>query len=246
MDDSPQNFHVKDKVDTILGRLHSLADPERAAHAHRYFKSGPGQYGEGDRFLGIRVPQLRALAREFRETPLEEVLRLLQSPWHEARFTALVILTEQFRRAKSEAARRRIFEAYLDHTAYINNWDLVDCSAHKIVGPWLEKRSRRPLCKLAKSSLLWDRRIAVISTFHLIRLEDFDDCLALAELLLNDSEDLMHKAVGWMLREVGNRDRAVLESFLDRHAVEMPRTMLRYAIEKLPEMRRRYYLNSGR
>ncbi len=230
----------------ILSRLEAMADPERAAHAHRYFKSGPGEYGEGDRFLGIRVPELRRLASEFRETPLEEILELLHSPWHEARFTSLVILVDHFRRATAEATRRRIFDAYLAHATRINNWDLVDCSAHRIVGPYLENRSRRPLYRLAKSPLLWDRRIAVIATFHFIRLGDFEDCLALAGLLLKDPEDLMHKAVGWMLREVGNRDREVLEQFLDRHAASMPRTMLRYAIEKLPGARRAQYMMSPR
>lgn len=221
--------------------LTGLADPAKAEHAHRFFKSGPGEYGEGDRFLGIRVPPLRQLARQYRDLPQAEVLKTLQSPWHEERLAALLIWVLQFPRA-SLPDQQQIYRSYLAHTHYINNWDLVDVSAPPIVGAWLFARKRMPLLRLAKSSCLWDRRIAMLATFYFIRQHQFEDTLALAEILVHDPEDLMHKAVGWMLREVGNRDREVEEQFLMRHLATMPRTMLRYAIERFPEEKRQRYL----
>ena len=196
----------------------------------------------GDRFLGVRVPDLRRVAREFRDAPLGAALALLRSPLHEERLLALVLLVERFERG-DERERARIYEQFRKHTPrYVNNWDLVDTSAAPIVGAYLEARDRRPLRVLARSTSLWERRVAIVATFAYIRKRDFADTLAIAKLLRGDREDLIHKAVGWMLREVGNRDRDMLERFLRKHHARMPRTMLRYAIEKLPEQRRKAYL----
>jgi 3-methyladenine DNA glycosylase AlkD len=226
----------------IRARLRSLADPEVATHSARFFKSGVGEYGAGDRFLGVRVPELRRVAREFRAAPLRAALPLLRSPLHEERLLALVLLVERFERG-DEADRARIYAQFREHTPrYVNNWDLVDSAAYQIVGAYLERRDRSPLYELARSPSLWERRVAMIATFGYIRKREFADTLAIAKLLLADREDLIHKAVGWMLREVGNRDRDELERFLRRHHAAMPRTMLRYAIEKLPERRRLAYL----
>jgi 3-methyladenine DNA glycosylase AlkD len=229
----------------VTRRLRALADPVQAAALQRFFKTGPGEYAEGDRFLGVKVPAIRTLAREYRALPLDETARLLRSPWHEARTLALVILVRQYARA-DEATRARIHRLYLDHTAYINNWDLVDGSAEHIVGAHLADGRRTLLRQLANSRSVWERRIAVMATFHFIKLGEFEETLALAERLLDDPHDLIHKAVGWMLREVGKRDRAAEEAFLRAHAARMPRTMLRYAIEKFPEPLRRRYLDMKR
>jgi 3-methyladenine DNA glycosylase AlkD len=225
----------------IEERLCRLANAEKAAVLRRFFKTGPGEYGEGDLFLGINVPPLRQLAREYQELGLEAAAALLQSRWHEARLLALLVLVRRFARA-DEAGRRAIYDLYLAHTAFINNWDLVDLSAPHIVGAYLSDRSRRPLYRLARSRLLWERRMAVIATFRFIRAGDFEETLAIARILIEDREDLIHKAAGWMLREVGKRDRAALEAFLDAHGRRLPRVMLRYAIERLPPARRRAYL----
>jgi len=216
-------------LEQLRRRLRALADSIRAEHSLRFFKTGPGQYGEGDRFLGLVVPDMRRLVREFRALPLVDADALLASPWHEERLVALMILVEQYRRSPDAA----IYRLYLGRTDRINNWDLVDVSAPHIVGAHLASRSRKPLYRLAKSKSLWDRRIAIIATQHFIRLGDFDDTLAIARLLLNDTHDLIHKACGWMLREIGKRDERALREFLDEHAAAMPRTMLRYAIERL-------------
>lgn len=218
-----------------------LGDPARAIGALRFFKTAPGQYGEGDKFLGIRVPVIRQMASKHRDLPLAEVFALLKSPWHEERQLALFILVRRYAKGDS-AERERIYARYLKSTKLINNWDLVDCSAEHIVGPHLPKGDRALLATLAASKSLWERRIAMLSTFHYIKRRDFDDALRIAKILLNDSHDLIHKAVGWMLREIGNRDRTVEEAFLNKHAAKMPRTMLRYAIEKFPERLRRQYL----
>ena len=226
----------------IEKRLKSLGDAEKAAHALRFFKTGPGQYGEGDLFLGIRMPVIRQLAKELIDTPLDDAAELLQSPIHEARMLALIIMVYQ---AKRGDASSPLYRAYLANTAKINNWGLVDVTAEHLVGAHLFERSRKPLYKLAKSKSLWERRIAIISTFYFIRRNDFDDTLQIAEILLNDTEDLMHKAVGWMLREVGNRDLATEEAFLLPRYQQMPRTMLRYAIERFPEPLRLAYLKGN-
>jgi 3-methyladenine DNA glycosylase AlkD len=227
----------------IRTRLRALANLEIAAQSARFFKSGVGEYGAGDRFLGVRVPEVRRVAHEFRAAPLGAALALLRSPLHEERLLALVLLVARFERG-DESDRARIYAQFRKHTPrYVNNWDLVDTSAAQIVGAYLEPRDRGPLYELARSPSLWERRVAIIATFGYIRKREFADTLAIAKLLLADREDLIHKAVGWMLREVGNRDRVELERFLREHHAAMPRTMLRYAIEKLPERRRLAYLS---
>ena len=222
-------------------RLAVLGDPRVAESSRRFFKTAPGEYGEGDRFRGIRVPVLRGLVKEYRALTLREAMRLLGSPFHEDRLLALLILVRLYSRG-DEAAREEIYRLYLKHTRFINNWDLVDSSAEHIVGAYLWDRSRAPLRRLVKSEDLWERRIAVLATFHYIRRGEFVETLDLARALLDDREDLIHKAVGWMLREVGKRDPLTEEQFLKEHYRRMPRTMLRYAIEKFPEGERRRYL----
>lgn len=225
----------------IQSQLRSIATPELAVAATRFFKTGPGQYGEGDIFIGIKVPVLRKASREFRSLVLEEIGVLLESPIHEHRHLALMIMVLQAEKA-DEKLRKRLFDFYLAHTSNINNWDLVDCSAPQVVGGYLFERSRKQLTTLVKSKDLWERRIAIVSTQYFIRRGDYEDTLKLSRLLLDDKEDLIHKATGWMLREVGDGDVAVLEEFLDRHAPEMPRTALRYAIEHFEPDRRKEYL----
>ena len=230
---------------TVLRRLRAMRDPARGRFLQRFFRSGPGEYAEGDRMLGLTVPQLRALAREFRDLPLAQVDTLLDSAWHEARLLALLILTLQYPRAEARG-RARIHRLYLRRTDRINNWDLVDASAPQIVGAHLESRSRAPLRRLARSRNLWERRIAMVATLHFIRRNDLDDAFAIARLLLDDDHDLIHKATGWMLREAGKRDATALRAFLDRHAAAMPRTALRYAIERFSPAERARYLKVPR
>jgi 3-methyladenine DNA glycosylase AlkD len=227
----------------ISRRLRELSDRGRVPLLQRFFRTAPGEYGEGDVFMGVTVPAVRAVAREFRGTPLGEIETLLGSRMHEERLTALVMLVHAFQRG-DERTRRAIYDLYLAQTSRINNWDLVDVSAPHIVGAWLETRSRAPLRRLAKSSSLWERRIAIVATQHFIRRSDLADTFALADILLADREDLIHKAVGWMLREAGKRDVSALRAFLDARHQRMPRTMLRYAIERLPESERLGYLRS--
>jgi 3-methyladenine DNA glycosylase AlkD len=221
--------------------IRKVARPARAESNTWFFKTGPGEYGEGDRFLGVTLPQLRALAREYRDMPLKCIVSLLRSPWHEERLLALFILVGQYARADART-RQTIHQLYLRNTRSINNWDLVDSSAAQIVGAHLKTRDRRVLRRLARSTSVWERRIAMIATYHYIRQGDFTDALAIAGLLRRDEHDLIHKAVGWMLREIGKRDRGAEERFLRRHARTMPRTMLRYAIERFPERLRRTYM----
>jgi 3-methyladenine DNA glycosylase AlkD len=230
----------------VQAQLQTLADAAIAKSSAWFFKTAPGQYGEGDRFRGIRVPVLRKLAKQARELPHDDVLALLHSPWHEDRLLALLIWVEQYRRGDG-AHRQLIFDDYLANTAHINNWDLVDSSAEHIVGAHLYASGQYVgpvdlLTRLARSSSLWERRIAIMATFHLIRKGEFAETLRIAGLLLHDKEDLIHKATGWMLREVGERDMAAEEAFLLPRYASMPRTMLRYAIEKFPEERRQAYL----
>jgi 3-methyladenine DNA glycosylase AlkD len=228
-------------IASIHREMKGLANPARAAAVGRFFKTAPGQYGAGDRFLGIGVPELRRRSVKYEALSLRELSALLGSPWHEERLLALLILVRQY--SKAEPARREaIYRLYMSRTAGINNWDLVDCSAEHIVGAHLREGNRARLLRLAKSKVLWERRIAIIATFHYVKRGEFDDTLRVARLLLDDPHDLIHKAVGWMLREVGKRDRAVEEQFLRRHAKRMPRTMLRYAIEHFPQPLRRRYL----
>jgi 3-methyladenine DNA glycosylase AlkD len=225
----------------ISKRLQKIGDKEDAIFLQRFFKTGPGQYGEGDIFLGIRVPAVRKLAREYKELPLKENLSLLQSPYHEIRLFALIFLVNVFAKG-NEIIQKNIYDLYLANIRYINNWDLVDISASKIAGAYLFTKSRKPLYQLAKSKSLWERRIAVLSTFYFIKNNQFDDSLKIAEILLKDKEDLIHKATGWMLREIGKRDTKIAEAFLRKHCRTMPRTMLRYAIERLTPLKRRIYL----
>ena len=209
---------------TPLDDLISLADPIRAQHSARYFKTGPGQYGQGDQFLGLTVPKVRRIAKRWRDLPLAEVEDLLHCPWHEARLLALLIWVGQCERG-DDAVRRTICDRYLAHTAFINNWDLVDTSAPTIVGGWLWRHPNPPLLdRLAVSESLWERRIAVLATFTFIKNGRFLESLELAEGLLGDREDLIHKAVGWMLREVGKRDFDLALTFVQQHCRTMPRT----------------------
>ena len=221
--------------------LRDAGNPKDAVFLQRFFKTGPGQYGEGDVFLGIRVPASRALARQCADLPFADVEKLLHDKYHEARLLALILLVGRYERGDN-AERQRVYRAYLANTDCINNWDLVDLSAPSIVGAHLESRSRAPLDKLAKSKDLWERRIAIVATYWFIRLRQFDDTLRISTALLGDTHDLIHKAVGWMLREVGKRDESVLEHFLDEHAKTMPRTALRYSIERMTPERRKHYM----
>ncbi|MFK8029684.1 MAG: DNA alkylation repair protein [Gammaproteobacteria bacterium] len=229
------------KATEIQKIIRALADPERAKKSQRFFKTGKGEYAEGDQFLGITNPVLRSHAAKFAETSITQTLKLLKSVYHEERLLALFILVKRFGKA-DEKEQETIFKKYLANLKHINNWDLVDSSAYQIVGRYLHTRNRSPLYTLAKSPSLWARRIAVVSTYHFIKNGDFKDVLKLSRLLINDKEDLIHKAVGWMLREAGNRSRQTETSFLKKYYVDMPRTMLRYAIEKYPEKERQKFL----
>jgi 3-methyladenine DNA glycosylase AlkD len=228
-------------LDDVRARLREQADPEDARNLQRFFKTGPGEYGEGDVFIGVRVPVVRGIAKEFRALPLEDAAELLRSPVHEERLLALLILVGAYAKG-DDVLRGRIFDFYLANTRFINNWDLVDSSAEHLLGAHLRGGDRSLLDRLARSELLWERRIAIMATFHFIRRGEFTDTLRIAALLLHDGHDLIHKAVGWMLREVGKRDREAEEAFLREHCRAMPRTMLRYAIERFPEPLRLAYL----
>lgn len=232
---------MADQVATLQQTLHDLGDPEGAAHARRFFKTGPGEYGEGDVFRGIRVPVLRKLVKEQDDLALDAIERLLHARFHEDRLMALLILVRRYARG-DEATKQAVYDCYMRNTMHVNNWDLVDSSAPQIVGTHLLERPRDLLYAFVESDNLWERRIAVIATFAFIRQDDFEDTLKLSALLLDDNEDLIHKAVGWMLREVGKRHLEAEEAFLRMHYRQMPRTMLRYAIEKFPEPKRQAYL----
>lgn len=232
---------MKAAIQSIRQDVRAMGDKAIAAHSQQYFKTGKGGYGEGDRFLGIRVPALRKLARKYKGIGTADAADLLRSRYHEERLLALLILVEIYNKADAKN-QKRVYDLYLKSTRWINNWDLVDTSAKHIVGAYLKDRNRKPLYSLAKSKDLWERRIAIMATFYFIKLNDFTDTLSIAEILIADEEDLIHKAVGWMLREVGNRDIETEERFLKSHYLKMPRTMLRYAIEKFPESKRKQYL----
>ena len=218
-----------------------LANKEIAEHSQRFFKTGKGEYGESDIFLGIRVPVLRKLGNKYRGISLEEVSKLLHSKFHEERLLAVLMLVQLFKTGGDEE-QKQIYNLYLDNIEFINNWDIVDISAGNIVGAYLHQKDKALLYRLVYADNLWERRISIISTFYFIRQNEFDDTLKIAEILLNDKEDLIQKAVGWMLREVGKREIEIEEEFLQEHYMKMPRTMLRYAIEKFPETRRKMYL----
>jgi 3-methyladenine DNA glycosylase AlkD len=228
-------------IEAIQSQLVSLSNPEDAVFLQRFFKTGPGQYGEGDIFRGIRVPVLRSLSKNHQNISLKFVEQLLCSAYHEDRLLALLILVRKYTHT-DETEQAGIYTLYLDNTRFINNWDLVDTSAEHIVGAYLNDKSREPIYRLARSICLWERRIAILATFHYIKRGNFDDTLRVAEILLPDKEDLIHKAVGWMLREIGKREMQKEEVFLQAYHRQMPRTMLRYAIEKFPQEKRLGYL----
>jgi 3-methyladenine DNA glycosylase AlkD len=225
----------------IRRRLAAHAEPDRVPLLRRFFKTGPGGYGEGDVFAGVRLSGIHEVCRGCRGAGLGAIRTLLRSRVHEERLLALLLLVDAFKRG-DDAARRSIYEFYLSHTAFINNWDLVDSSAPSIVGAWLYERSRSPLRRLAKSTSLWERRIAILATQYFIRQGELEETFRIADMLLDDPHDLIHKAVGWMLREAGNRDGAAERRFLKTRYRRMPRTMLRYAIEKYPLAERKKYL----
>jgi len=234
---------MKDILEDLRKDLNLYENPQKAEVLKRFFKTGKGQYGEGDIFLGVQVPDLRKIVRKYANIPLDNTLNLLRSKIHEERLIALLIMVEKIRRANL-LERETLFKKYLENTLYINNWDLVDLSADKIVGSYLFEKPKDILYSLVASENLWERRIAVMATFDFIKKGFYEDTLKLAKILLNDSHDLIHKAVGWMLREIGKRcSQEVLEQFLLANYKQMPRTMLRYAIEKLPEEKRLQYLN---
>ena len=223
-----------------------LANPEKAQLLQRFFKTGAGEYGEGDVFFGITVPEQREIVKKYWEAlSLSDVRELLASKIHEHRLTALLILVKQYQKANEEN-KKEIFDFYLKNTKNINNWDLVDLSAPNIVGDCLLEKDRNIIYRLVKSDNLWERRISILSTLAFIRKNQFEDSLNLSEILLKDKHDLIHKAVGWMLREIGKRNVKTLESFLNKHYKSMPRTMLRYAIVKLAEKDRKAYLNGDK
>jgi len=243
------NIRMPKTTIALRPELRKAAKPADRAALMRYFKTGPGEYGAGDAFLGVKVPPIRKLSRAGSELSLGDLRTLVRSRYHEERLLGLLSLVRKYQAAEKRgetATQKSIFDLYMAERAHINNWDLVDLSAMHIVGRWLENRDRRVLAKLARSKVIWDRRIAILSCFHFIRGDDFDLALEISEMLLGDSEDLIHKAVGWMLREIGNRDKKAETLFLERHADTMPRTMLRYAIEKFPEKERLKFLARGK
>lgn len=227
---------------SVLNEIQSHCDPQKAKDLARFFKTGKGEYGEGDRFLGIIVPKQRIIARQYwKQLTLNDVEELLHNRFHECRMIALFILVLQYKKA-SEAVKGEIVRLYLRNTAYINNWDLVDLSSRDIVGAYFFDKDRSPLYRLARSPLLWDRRIAIIATFYFIARNDFEDSFKIAEILLPDRHDLIHKAIGWVIREIGKRNLQSEEDFIRKHYADMPRTALRYAIERFPEAKRRSWL----
>ncbi|TGE25580.1 DNA alkylation repair protein [Hymenobacter aquaticus] len=226
---------------TLEKTLHTLSDPARAILLQRFFKTGPGEYGAGDQFLGLTLPQQREVARQFRELPLAEAEQLLASPWHEVRQTALIIWTLQFQKA-GPAGRQAIHAAYLRSRARVNNWDLVDITCPLLIGTYLLDKDRTLLYELAAENHLWSQRMSIVSTLALIRKGQFQDTFGVAELLLSHPHDLIHKATGWMLREVGKRNEPALEEFLTDHHGQLPRTALRYAIEKFTPAQRQHYM----
>lgn len=223
--------------------LKRVSNKKQAAILQRFFKTGKGEYGEGDIFLGIKVPVQRQFVKKYGDLPLADVKQLLKSKIHEYRLVGILILVAQYAQG-DDTAKKKIYTMYLQNTRNVNNWDLVDLSAPNIVGDYLQNKDRSVLYKMAKSKNLWEKRISIISTFAFIRNNDFKDTLSISEILLKDNHDLIHKAVGWMLREVGKRDQAAEERFLNKYHRVMPRTMLRYAIERFREKKRKWYLNS--
>ncbi|MBT3225202.1 MAG: DNA alkylation repair protein [Calditrichaeota bacterium] len=225
----------------ISRNLVELGNSTVAEHSQRFFKTGKGEYGEGDKFLGIRVPIIRKQVKKYKDISLEIISNLLKSSYHEVRLFAVLMLVRKFSNG-DDREKSKIYSLYMNSTKYVNNWDLVDSSASYIVGAYLADKDKQPIYDMAKSESLWERRISIMSTFHFIRNNDFSDALKISEILIDDREDLIHKAVGWMLREIGNRSLAIEEEYLKEHYKKMPRTMLRYSIEKLPKEKRKAYL----
>lgn len=224
-----------------IKKLKRYSSQKRKKANEWFFKTGKGEYGEGDKFIGVSMPNARKVAKEFTDLPLIEIRKLIRNKIHEVRMLALLILTYKYKKS-NDKDKEKIYKFYLRNTKYINNWDLVDVSAHKIIGAYLFNKSRRPLYKLSSSKNLWEQRISIISCFAFINAKDFEDALKISEKLLNHKHDLIHKAVGWMLREIGKKDEKVLKKFLKKHYKNMPRTMLRYAIEKFSKIQRDKYL----
>ncbi len=229
-------------LEKIQKEIKNLENQKQKEVLQRFFKTGPGEYAEGDIFLGLKVPQIRSIAKNYYYLSLDELGSLLESKIHEFRFAALVILCEKFKKGK-EIEKKEIFNFYIKNAKNINNWDLVDVSAPKIAGEYLLDKDKKTLYKLAKSNNLWEKRIAIVATFSFIRNNGYKDTILISEILLNDKHDLIHKACGWMLREVGKKDEKVLKNYLEKHKSKMPRTMLRYAIEKFPDKIRKEYLS---
>lgn len=229
--------------DQIWNDLQKRAIPEKALFLPGFFKTGKGQYGEGDLFLGVTVPDQRRIAKEYwKAVAMDELDKLIQSPYHEVRLTSIFMLVSKFQKAKNQNEKKIWVDFYLKNRSWVNNWDLVDSSAHLILGDYLFDKDRSLLYDLAKSGMLWDQRIAIMSTYHFIRKMDFSDTLKIAEILLHHPHDLIHKAVGWMIREVGNRDFETAKQFLHKHYQNMPRTMLRYAIEKFDSETKEFFM----
>ena len=222
---------MKQITKTITSELQALSNTEKREIFPKFFKAGKGEYGEGDRFLGVTVPNVRAIAKLHKDISIEEIRDLIQSEWHEVRLCALIIMVEKSKK-KDEALRQQLFELYLSQTDRINNWDLVDLSCRFIIGEYLLDKSRDILYQLAQSPLLWDNRIAIVSTYAFIRKGQLEDTYVLSDLMMQHPHDLMHKAIGWMLREAGKRNPERLYDYVMSHRADMPRTMLRYAIEK--------------
>lgn len=228
-------------LNSLKSSVLKLKNPKKIPIYQNFFKTGPGEYGEGDIFYGLSVPESRKIAIKYQDLPLKDVESLLNSKIHEERLIAILLLVKKFN-SRDEKIKKEIYNFYLKNTKKINNWDLVDLSAHKIVGAFLLDKNRKILYSLVKSENLWEKRISIISTYAFIRQNQFKDTLKISEILLQDTHDLIHKAVGWMLREVGKKDILVLKKFLKKHYKSMPRTMLRYSIEKFPEDLRKQYL----
>ena len=235
---------MKQITKTITSELQALSNAEKREIFPKFFKAGKGEYGEGDRFLGVTVPNIRAIAKQYKNISLNEIRELMQSEWHEVRLCALLIMVEKSKK-KDEALRQQLFDLYLSQTDRINNWDLVDLSCRFIVGEYLLDKSRDILYQLAQSPLLWDNRIAIVSTYAFIRKGQLEDTYALSDLMMHHPHDLMHKAIGWMLREAGKRDANRLYNYVMSHRADMPRTMLRYAIEKFSPAERSILMKRG-
>lgn len=228
-------------LESFRKELNKKANKDHAKILQRFFKTGPGEYGEGDIFIGLKVPVIRSIIKANLDLTFKEIHELIKSPIHEERLSALLILVKKFEKA-DEKVKEKIFNFYFKNIKFINNWDLVDLSAPNIVGNFLLNRDKKLLYKLAKSENLWEKRIAILSTFSFIKVDNFDDSLKISDILLNDKHDLIHKGVGWMIREIGKRSLTTEEEFLKNRYRNMPRTMLRYSIEKFPENKRQAYL----